>query len=80
MARHEPHVETVFLPAGGTAVLFTDGLVEDREVSLDTNLEILRVAGGDAAGTDVETFANRVLATFGSREDDVALVVLRRAR
>ena len=79
MARHEPHVETVFLPAGGTAVLFTDGLVEDREVMLDTNLEILRVAAGDASGTDVEAFANHVLATFGSREDDVALVVLRRA-
>jgi len=79
MARHEPHVETVFLPAGGTAVLFTDGLVEDREVMLDTNLEMLRVAAGDAFGTDVETFANHLLATFGSREDDVALVVLRRA-
>lgn len=78
MARHEPHVETVFLPAGGTALLFTDGLVEDREVLLDTNLEILRVAAGEAADADVEAFANRMLATFGSREDDVALVVLRR--
>ncbi|HEY7265064.1 MAG TPA: SpoIIE family protein phosphatase [Trebonia sp.] len=79
MARHEAHVETVSLPAGGTAVLFTDGLVEDREVMLDTNLEILRVAAGDAVGSDVEAFANHMLATFGSREDDVALVVLRRA-
>jgi DNA-binding response OmpR family regulator len=79
LARHEPHVETAFLPAGGTALLFTDGLVEDREVSLDANLDVLRAVAGDAAGTDVEDFANYVLAAFGVREDDVAMVVLRRA-
>jgi DNA-binding response OmpR family regulator/serine phosphatase RsbU (regulator of sigma subunit) len=78
LARHEPHVETAFLPAGGTVLLFTDGLVEDRKVFLDTNLEILRVAAGDAADADVEAFANHVLAAFGSREDDIAMVVLRR--
>jgi serine phosphatase RsbU (regulator of sigma subunit) len=79
LTRHEPHVETALLPPDGTALLFTDGLVEDRKVSLDTNLEILRVAVGDAADADVEAFANHVLAAFGSREDDVAMVVLRRA-
>ena len=78
LARHEPHVETAFLPAGGTALLFTDGLIEDREVSLDTNLEILSGAADDAADADVEAFANHVLAAFGSWEDDVAMVVLRR--
>ena len=33
---HRPHVETAVLPVGGTALLFTDGLVEDRRVLIDT--------------------------------------------
>ena len=32
LSRHEPHTQTAFLPVGGTALLFTDGLVEDRQV------------------------------------------------
>jgi DNA-binding response OmpR family regulator/serine phosphatase RsbU (regulator of sigma subunit) len=78
LSRHEPHTETAFLPAGGTVLLFTDGLVEDRRVFIDDNLEKLRVAAAQGAGEDVEAFANQVLALFGSYEDDVALVVLRR--
>ena len=78
LTRHEPHVETAFLPAGGTALLFTDGLVEDRKVFLDTNLEVLRAAAVEAADADVEAFANHVMSVFGPREDDVAMIVLRR--
>jgi len=66
------------LPAGGTALLFTDGLVEDRHVLLDDNLEKLRAGAATAAGTDVEAFANQVLAMFGPREDDFALIAFRR--
>jgi serine phosphatase RsbU (regulator of sigma subunit)/FixJ family two-component response regulator len=76
--RHEPHTETAFLPAGGTALLFTDGLVEDRRVIIDHNLEKLRAAALQAADADVEALANHVLALFGSSEDDVAMIVLRR--
>jgi DNA-binding response OmpR family regulator len=79
LARHEPHVETAFLPAGGTVLLFTDGLVEDRLVLLDDNLEKLRAAAAGAAGADTEAFANLLLAPFGPREDDVAMIAVRRA-
>ena len=78
LTRHEPHTETAVLPVGGTALLFTDGLVEDRKIFLDTNLEILRAAALEAADADVEAFANRVMSVFGPSEDDVAMIVLRR--
>jgi hypothetical protein len=78
LARHEPHVETVVLSTGGTGLLFTDGLVEDRRVLLDDNLEKLRGAAAEAAGLDVEAFANHVMALFGPREDDVAMIAVRR--
>jgi hypothetical protein len=78
LTRHEPHVETAALPVGGTALLFTDGLVEDRRVLLDDNLEKLRAAAAEAAGSDVEAFANHVMSLFGPREDDVAMIAVRR--
>jgi Stage II sporulation protein E (SpoIIE) len=75
---HEPHVETTSLPAGGTALLFTDGLVEDRAVFLDVNLEKLRVAAHEVGGADVEAFTNHLMSLFGPSEDDVAMIALRR--
>jgi serine phosphatase RsbU (regulator of sigma subunit) len=78
LTRHEPHVETAVLPAGGTGLLFTDGLVEDRRVLLDDNLEKLRGAAAEAAGLEVEAFANHVMSLFGPREDDLAMIAVRR--
>jgi serine phosphatase RsbU (regulator of sigma subunit)/DNA-binding response OmpR family regulator len=78
LARHEQHVETAVLPVGGTALLFTDGLVEDRRILLDDNLEKLRAVAAEAAGDDVEAFANHVMSVFGPREDDVAMIAVRR--
>jgi serine phosphatase RsbU (regulator of sigma subunit)/DNA-binding response OmpR family regulator len=79
LTRHEPHVEKAVLPADGTVLLFTDGLVEDRHVLLDDNLEKLRLVAAESVQEDVEAFANQVMALFGSKEDDVAMIVLRRA-
>ena len=78
LARHEPHVEAAVLPVGGTVLLFTDGLVEDRRVLLDDNLEKLRAVAAEAADRDVEAFANQVMSLFGPSEDDVALIAVRR--
>jgi CheY-like chemotaxis protein len=75
---HEPHVETAFLPMGGTVLMMTDGLVEDRNVFLDVNLEKLRVAAQEVSGADVEAFSNHLMSIFGPREDDVAMIALRR--
>ncbi len=75
---HEPHVETTFLPVGGTVLLMTDGLVEERNVFLDVNLEKLRVAAQEVSGADVEAFSNHLMSIFGPREDDVAMIALRR--
>jgi len=78
MPVHEPHVETTSLPPGGTLLLMTDGLVEDRDVFLDVNLEKLRVAAQEVSGADVQAFINHLMSIFGSREDDVAMIALRR--
>jgi serine phosphatase RsbU (regulator of sigma subunit) len=74
----EPHTETAFLPEGGTVLLMTDGLVEERGVFLDVNLEKLRVAAQEVHGADIEAFSNHLMSIFGPREDDVAMIALRR--
>ena len=77
---HNPHTQQGVLPPGGTILLLTDGLVEERHVFLDVNMERLRVAAQDIRDADVDTFADHVLSMFGAREDDVALIALRRGR
>ena len=75
---HEPHTETLSLPPGGTLLLITDGLVEERNVFLDVNLEKLRVAAQEVSGAEVEAFSNHLMSIFGPREDDVAMIAVRR--
>jgi CheY-like chemotaxis protein len=75
---HEPHLETTNLPLGGTVLLMTDGLVEDRGVFLDDNLEKLRMAAVEVSAADIEAFSNHLMSVFGPREDDVAMIALRR--
>lgn len=74
-----PHVERFVLPPGGTILMITDGLIEDRHTVLDDNLERLQTAATESGDPSLDAFADRLLALFGPREDDVALIALRRA-
>ncbi|GIG92054.1 fused response regulator/phosphatase [Plantactinospora endophytica] len=67
------------LPRGATLVLYTDGLVERRDVDLDRRLDDL---AGTAATVeqDLDAFCRRLLAELNPTEitDDIAVVALRR--
>jgi serine phosphatase RsbU (regulator of sigma subunit)/PAS domain-containing protein len=70
----------VDVPVGATLVLYTDGLVENRQEPLGTGLERLRGALHDLRRPPAQV-AQAVLAATGREggaEDDVALLVLRR--
>ncbi|GGI96223.1 SpoIIE family protein phosphatase/ATP-binding protein [Streptomyces brasiliensis] len=65
------------LPEGGRLVLYTDGLVEDRERDIDVGLELLRSAL-ELAGDSPEDTCRTVLDRLPTRpSDDVALIVAR---
>jgi len=71
--------ETDSLRPGDLLVLYTDGLVERREESIDVGLNRLRRATA-AAPTEPEEFCDhvlRLLLSDGCRRDDVALLVFR---
>ncbi|MFB9891946.1 fused response regulator/phosphatase [Planobispora takensis] len=70
-------LDELTVPEGGAVLMFTDGLIEDRDKLLDESLEIARRLA-ESAGDDLEGFCDRLLGQFGVREDDVALVVFRR--
>ncbi len=68
----------VHLVPGSTLVLYTDGLVEQRDASLDTGLEQLRRAV-DGLGLPPSATADHVLEALDRKDggdDDVALLVL----
>jgi serine phosphatase RsbU (regulator of sigma subunit)/CheY-like chemotaxis protein len=69
------------LPPGGTLVFVTDGLIERRGVDLTESLERLRVAA-QTIEPDLDAFCDRLLAEFvtGPIDDDIAILVVRRAR
>ena len=78
-----PHVqETRPLPPSATLLLYTDGLVERREESIDVSLRRLRNAVA-AVGPDPAELCRRLPAELLEDErlsDDVALVALRTER
>src|SRR3954453_23847167 len=66
------------LPPGGSLVLYTDGLVESRTRSLDDGLgRLLRVAL--ASNGDIQRLADEIVETLPEqRQDDIAILALRR--
>ncbi|HEY6819234.1 MAG TPA: SpoIIE family protein phosphatase [Mycobacterium sp.] len=72
---------SVVLPPGSTLMLYTDGLVERRDVPLDDGIAHLSatVASGlHLTVDDVADAALRELAPPGGYDDDIAIVVYRR--
>ena len=68
------HVEE--LAPGSAVVLFTDGLIERRDESLDRGLERLAASLEELREPDAEAICDHLLAQLGSRrDDDVALLV-----
>lgn len=75
-----PRAETVVeLERGATLLLYTDGLVERRDQSLDAGLERLREVLDELADRPLEQLCDEVLARLvpDRSEDDVALVAVR---
>ena len=69
----------VRLQPGSTVLLYTDGLVEDRAVSLDDGLERLRAAAGSAPARSAEELCDRLLRALGrdgEHDDDTALLAV----
>jgi serine phosphatase RsbU (regulator of sigma subunit) len=65
------------LAPGETLWLYTDGLVESRDRPIDAGLAALADAAGRATGALEET-ADSLLGSLPARDDDIALLALRR--
>jgi PAS domain S-box-containing protein len=79
-APDSPTLEHDFILApGATLVLYTDGLVESRTRSIDTGLQRLADVARTGAG-DVQRLADDIVdAVPEQRQDDIAVLALRRA-
>ena len=73
------HETTLLLPRGATLVLYTDGLIESRSMSLDAGIARLLQTPRQVGRGDLETLADHLIgqAPPGQREDDLTLLLLR---
>jgi serine phosphatase RsbU (regulator of sigma subunit) len=75
---HPRHSVAVLLPPGFVLCLYTDGLVERRNIVIDDNIEKLRQAVTVEASESVCIDIMRQLVGPATPEDDVAVLVARR--
>jgi serine phosphatase RsbU (regulator of sigma subunit) len=69
---------TVPLPAGATLLLYTDGLIERRDRSLDETLPELRDAAADPGDQPPDQLCDRLLAQLAAEpSDDVCVLAVR---
>ncbi|MDI6105302.1 SpoIIE family protein phosphatase [Actinoplanes sp. NEAU-A12] len=74
----EPRTTTHrYVPAGSTLVLYTDGLVEDREQLLDDGIGRLCTVLRDHAGRPGDELCDRLVEVAPRRSDDIALLLVR---
>ena len=66
------------LGPGETLWLYTDGLVESRKRPIDVGLDALADAAGHATGALDEIADHLLVALPDARDDDIALLGLRR--
>jgi serine phosphatase RsbU (regulator of sigma subunit) len=82
MIADDPVEEAVLTVATGTSILlFTDGLVERRDESLDVGLARLRASAEGIAAVPLESFCDQILEAVEidgtEHRDDVAMIALR---
>ncbi|MCX4618022.1 SpoIIE family protein phosphatase [Streptomyces albogriseolus] len=66
------------IPAHATVLLYTDGLIERRDESLDHAMERLRRRAGALAGEPLHVFCDELLIGLGAdSEDDIAVLAAR---
>ena len=70
---------TALLRPGSTLVLFTDGLVDRRDIAVEQGLERLLEAARDGAGADIDDLCGGLLETLvpADASDDVAILAAR---
>ncbi|AKK27297.1 SpoIIE family protein phosphatase [Mycobacterium sp. EPa45] len=72
--------EVVTIPAQGTLLLYTDGLIERRRRSLDDGIEEATNVVRDDSALDLDPLADQIMTSLappGGYQDDVALLIYR---
>jgi PAS domain S-box-containing protein len=72
----------VVVEPGGMLVLYTDGLIDRRDIALEEGLEALLAAAGSDRGRSVEALCRELIAALVPSEaaDDIALLAMERLR